>query len=103
LKKPTHTSRKAEVSPLKDAINELLDAYKLKGKLNQNNIIGSWEKLMGAPIAKRTTKIYFQEKKLFVKLNSAPLKQELNLSKSKIIKMLNEDSGEIIVEEIIFL
>lgn len=58
---------------------------------------------MGSPIAKRTSKIYFQENKLFVKLNSAPLKHELTMSKSKIIKMLNEDAGSNVIEEIIFL
>ena len=103
MKKSSPTSRKADVSPLKDCIKELLDVYKLNGKINQTNIIASWEKIMGASIAKRTSKIYFQENKLFVKLNSAPLKQELTMSKSKIIKMLNEDAGSNVVEEIIFL
>jgi len=103
LKKPIHTSRKAEVSSLKECIEELLSSYKLKGKLNQTHVVTSWEKIMGSPIAKRTVNVFFQDKKLFVKLNSAPLKHELSMSKSKIIKMLNEDVGENLIEDVVFL
>lgn len=103
MKKPFYTSRKAEVSSLKECIDELLNSYKLRGKLDQTHVISSWEKVMGSPIARRTVSLYFQEKKLFVKLNSAPLKHELSMSKSKIIKMLNEDVGAALVEDIVFL
>jgi flagellar motor protein MotB len=103
VKKPSYTSRKAEVSSLKECIEELLNSYKLKGKLNQTHVMTSWEKIMGVAIAKRTVSLSFSDKKLFVKLNSAPLKQELSMSKSKIIKMLNDDVGDTLVEEIIFL
>lgn len=103
LKKPYYSPRKSEVSSLKECIDELLNSYKLKGKLNQTHILASWEKIMGNPIAKRTVQLFFQDNKLFVKLNSAPLKQELSMSKSKIIKLLNEDVGEKLIEDVVFL
>ena len=103
MKKPFSSSRKAEVSSLKECIEELLSAYKLRGKLNQTHVLDSWAKIMGSTIAKRTEQIYFQDKKLFVKLNSAPLKHELSMSKNKIITLLNEDAGNRLIEEIVFL
>jgi predicted nucleic acid-binding Zn ribbon protein len=103
VKRNSPTSRKTDATPLKECIDELLEVYKLKGRLNHAHVITSWEKIMGSPIAKRTSTIYFQDKKLFVKLTSAPLKQELSFSKSKILQMINADLGEKFVEDIVFI
>jgi predicted nucleic acid-binding Zn ribbon protein len=96
-------ARKADVAPLKDVINDLLKAYKLKGKFNETHIIASWERIMGTPIANRTSALNIHNKKMYVKLSSAPLKQELSMSKSRIVELLNNDLGEVVIEEIIFL
>lgn len=103
MKKTNFTTRKADGAPLKDCIAELLDAYKLRGKLSQTQIISSWGKLMGPSISKRTTDLFFRDNTLFVKLSSAPLKQELQISKSKLIKMLNEEVGVSLIDDIVFL
>jgi predicted nucleic acid-binding Zn ribbon protein len=95
--------RKSDTAPLKEVIEDLLKTYKLKGKFNETHIIASWERIMGAPIAKRTTKLNIHNKKMYVTLNSAPLKHELSMSKTKILELLNKDIGESVVEEIIFL
>ena len=58
---------------------------------------------MGKPIAKRTTKIFIKEKVMFVELTSAPLKQELSLSKTKILQILNNEAGENLLEDIVFI
>jgi hypothetical protein len=95
--------RKADVAPLKDVINDLLKAYKLKSKYNETHIIASWERIMGTPIATRTTSLNIHKKKMYVRLSSAPLKQELSMSKTRIVELLNNDLGEVVIEEIIFL
>src|SRR4051812_33758777 len=102
-KKNYYTTRRADGASLKDCIGELLDAYKLRGKLSQTHIIASWEKLMGQSISKRTSEIFFKDNTLFIKITSAPLKQELQLSKTKIIKLLNEEVGTSIIDNVVFL
>ncbi len=97
------TARKADTSSLKEAINELLNVYKLRGKYNETHVVASWSRLMGPAIANRTSKIYIKDKKLFVQINSAPLKSELTMSRSKIVEILNKDISEAIVEEVVFL
>lgn len=96
-------ARKSETTPLKECIDELLDSYKIKRKLNETQVIASWEKIMGNTIAKRTVTVYIREKSIFVKLSSAPLKHELSMSKDKIIKLLNDDLGENFLEAIVFI
>jgi len=79
----------------------MLKAFRIEDKFDETNLINQWEKVMGGPIAKRTTKIYIYQKKLYVHLNSAPLKHELNMSRDKILVMLTKEFGKPIVNEVI--
>ncbi|MGB3466597.1 MAG: DUF721 domain-containing protein [Cyclobacteriaceae bacterium] len=93
--------RTKDTSSLKDAIEAHLDSYRLKGKYKQVQLIYNWEKIMGKPIATRTTNIYVHKNILFVTVSSAPLKNELNLSKQKIIELFEREMGAGIVDDII--
>ena len=88
---------------LKEAIDELLTAYKLKDKLNETRLINSWEKVMGRVVARRTTELYISGRKLFVKLNSAPLREELSFNRNKMVTLLNEATGNKVIDEVILL
>lgn len=102
-KYPYRSNRSSEVHTLKEVIDELLNTYKLRGKYNETQLIHSWEKVMGKPIATRTLKLFIKEKKLYVKLNSAPLKNELTLQKSKVLELLHAEIGEKVIVDILFL
>lgn len=93
---------KSNSQSLKEVIQELLKTYRLEGKLNEVKLISSWEKVMGKMIANHTGGIFINKKKLFVKLDSAALRSELSYAKEKIIKMLNDEVGELVIEEVIF-
>lgn len=95
-------SRSNEIS-IKEAIRQLLKAYRLDDKLNEVRLINSWEKVVGKMISKHTGKLYIKRKKLFVSLDSAALKAELSYSKEKIIKMLNSEVGGEVIVEIVFI
>ena len=92
--------KKNELS-LGDAIKEMVNTYHLKDKLNQSNIIINWEKIMGKTIAQYTSNIYVKDQKLFLKVDSAPLKNELNYAKSKIIEIVNKEAGYAIIKDVI--
>ena len=99
-KKPYHT-RSAQPSPVGDAIRDMLKAYHIEDRFDETQLITSWEKVMGVPIAKRTSKIYIRDKKLFVYLTSAPLKHELNMSKDKILVLLAKEFGRPLINEVV--
>ena len=88
---------------MKSAITEMLNTYNLKKRYDAANVIASWERLMGKTIANRTGKIFIKKQVLFVEIQSSPLKHELNMSKSKILDILNKEFGEGVVDEIIFM
>ena len=102
-KKEEIDKRKADVQPIGESLKALMQAYRLDGKLSEVNIVQSWEKIMGKPIALKTQQLYFKDSKLFVRLTSAPLKHELNMSKSKVIELLNREVGTDAVKDVVFL
>lgn len=87
---------------IKEAIGEFLKSSRLSKKLAEQKIIDGWEKHMGKMIAKHTKQISISNKKLFLHLDSAPLKQELFYSREKIIKILNKEAGEEVIREVVF-
>ncbi|KAA9339982.1 DUF721 domain-containing protein [Adhaeribacter soli] len=96
-------SRKADIQPLKESLQALVNAYKLQGKLNEVTIVESWEKIMGRAIALKTQQLYFRDGKLFVRLTSAPLKHELTMAKTKVIELINAEVGVQAIKEVVFL
>jgi len=88
---------------LKEVIDELIKTYKLEDGIAETRIIASWENVAGALIYKHTDKIYIRNHKLYLKLDSPALKQELSFSKNKIIKKLNKTTGQNLIEDIVFL
>ena len=94
--------RNSNTSTLKDAIDSMLKSFQIEGRFQQTKLINGWGKIMGEPIAKRTTNIFIQDRTLFVTLSSAPLKQELTIGKKKIISMLQKEFGEEVIDEVIF-
>jgi predicted nucleic acid-binding Zn ribbon protein len=89
--------------PISEVIKELIETYRLEGKLNEVKAIHSWEKVVGKMIARYTKNLYIKNGKLFVKIDSPALKNELTYSSSVIIEKLNAEAGCIVVEEIVFI
>jgi predicted nucleic acid-binding Zn ribbon protein len=86
---------------LKNAIGSFMKSSRLSGKLAEQKIIDGWEVRMGKMIAKHTKEISIHDKKLYLHIDSAPLRQELFYSREKIVKMLNEEAGEEVIREIV--
>lgn len=94
--------KKSNDQTLKEVINELLESYKLGDKLKEVRLIDSWEKVVGKLINKHTKNLYIKKKVLFVKLDSAALRNELSYARQKIIKALNKEADEEVIENIVF-
>lgn len=89
--------------PLKEAIEQLLNVYKLKRKFDETSLIAAWPELMGRAVANRTSQLYIRERKLFIRVESSVLKNELVMIRSEIVKRMNERAGSKVLDEIIFV
>ena len=94
-------ARKSNEQSIKDVISDFFKSNHMKNKLIEINIINNWEKIVGVLIAKNTTKIYFFKKKLFIHIESAPLRNELNYSRAKIMELINKEAGEELIDEVV--
>ena len=97
------SARKTKSQTVGEAFEAFLEVYKLKSKFNESYLVTYWEKLMGQSIAQRTEKIYINKGVLYLRISSAPLRQELVLAKSRIISMLNSEMGDQIIKEVVFI
>jgi predicted nucleic acid-binding Zn ribbon protein len=86
-----------------DAIQELLRSYQLKSKFDETTVIGSWERLVGKPIARHTKKVSVRNKVLFVELDSASMKSDLNLHKAQILQVFAKEFGKDVIKEIVIM
>lgn len=93
--------RSTNEQTLKDVISELFENNHMGGKLKEIQIINNWEKLVGNLIAKNTSKIYFHHGKLFLQIDSAPLRSELSYSKAKIIELVNAEAKETLIDDVV--
>ncbi|MFT4738257.1 MAG: putative nucleic acid-binding Zn ribbon protein [Cyclobacteriaceae bacterium] len=88
---------------IKDALQKYLQEEKIDQQFNEKKLISMWKEIMGSPIANRTSGIFIKNKVMFVKLTSAPLKQELTHARQKVLNLMEEKMGSKIVEEVRFL
>jgi len=91
------------IKNFRTAFNQFLKEENLEHTFRQKQLIINWEKVMGKTIASRTTQIFFKKKTLFVKLSSAPLKQEMQNSKEKFLDLVSDEIGRGEVEDVRFL
>ncbi len=96
-------SRRASDTTLKEAIDELLRVYRLRAKFDETHVVHAWGQIMGPAIARRTEKVYVNDRKLFLQINSPSLANELLLAKSRIVEMLNEEVKANVIDDVVFL
>ena len=93
--------RKKNTQKIDVVIKEYLKALKIDDKLKEVQLIKSWDDIVGKTIARSTNSIYIKNRKLFIKLNSSVIRNELFMLRDGLKKALNDKAGEEIIDEII--
>ncbi len=87
---------------LKDAISAFLKDNNLESKLNETRVISAWEEVVGKLVSRHTNQMYVKNRTLFVRVDSAALREELSYQGSKLIKKLNLAAGVEAIDDIRF-
>jgi len=85
------------------AIQQLLNSYHIKAKFDETNLIGSWERMVGKPVARCTKRVFLRNKVLFVELSSPSMKSELSFHKREIIGLFQKEFGQHTVQELVIM
>ena len=94
--------RKKNEQSLGDILKDFLEKPSWKNKLNEVKVMTEWDKLFGSSFSKYIEDMFVQNQILYIKLNSASLRQELNYQKTTLIDRLNESVGKNFIKDIIF-
>ncbi len=93
--------RNSNEQNIKTILKDLVESYRLKSKLHQTKIEQIWEQTMGKMIANYTKELKVRNHKLYVTVDSAPLRQELSYGRDKILNTINGELGEEYLKEVI--
>jgi len=92
--------RKNELT-LSEAMDRLVDAYGLREKLDEQAVASLWDDLAGGMVARRTVAVKLRRGTLYIKVDSAPLRQELTYMREGLIKTINARLEREVVEKIV--
>lgn len=82
-------------STLKEAMQRMVDHYRLGAQLNKLTVDRFWSEEMGPMVNRYTEKLYLNRNgELIIKVASAPLRNELNMRKPMLKKRINEYLGK---------
>lgn len=86
--------------PLKEWLQVFVQSPQLRDKLFQKRIESVWAERMGPTIKGYTRRIKLDGRVLLLFIESASLKNELNIMKEDIRRIINEQLGEEYVSEV---
>ncbi|MCA6437311.1 MAG: DUF721 domain-containing protein [Bacteroidetes bacterium] len=86
---------------LGDAIQQFLKQENLDVKIARHAIKNGWQDIVGTMIANHTTNLYFNNKTLFITLNSEVVKSELAYQKESVIKKINTYVSNRLIDQIV--
>ena len=90
-----------DVKPLGELIQAFYEQHRGPEYLDEVKVVESWPKVVGSFIASHTIDLSIKDGRLFVRVDSDALRNELSYSKSLLMKSLNEQAGKEIVKEIV--
>ena len=90
------------MNSLSNVIRKIIKNPKLSKRLDNIKIIEIWDEILGSNLEKYVIESKVFKNKLYVKLKSSALRNELSLKKSKLISELNNKFGKKIITDIIF-
>ncbi|MGB5988800.1 MAG: DUF721 domain-containing protein [Marinifilaceae bacterium] len=93
--------RKDDSESIDKVIKSVFESLGYGKKLKEMELIDAWKEVIGVSVANRTEKIFLNNGKLYVKINSPVVKNELLMLKEGIKVALNNKVKANIVKEII--
>lgn len=94
--------KRTNAESIGDIIKHYLEAEKLDKKMDELRVAELWTDVVGMGVNRYTINRYVKDGCLYVRLSSAPLRNELMLGRSILVKRLNEAAGKEVIKDIIF-
>jgi hypothetical protein len=86
--------------PIKDVLSKYIKQNKITPGYYNAKIQQIWKDKMSASVIQHTISLTLSKDQLYIKLDSAPLKNEFSLGKDKLKDLLNKELGLDIIKKI---
>ena len=83
-------------------MSEYLNPAAIDTSIQERRLAALWPQVVGPYINRRTLRRYVSRRILHVALDSAPLRQELMINRSALVRRLNEAAGIDVIDDIMF-
>jgi predicted nucleic acid-binding Zn ribbon protein len=93
--------RRSKTISLAEAMKDYIREMNLEDKLQEVNLINSWEEVVGKAISSRTSKVYVKDHILYIHLSSSVARNELLMLKEALKEKLNEKAGKEVIKDIV--
>ena len=94
--------KRGEIKNISKVLEDVISQKHFKIGIDNLRVQEAWVKTMGGNIQKYTYSVKFKKGKLYIKLKSSVLKEELIFEKNKVITLINKELGKEYVKELVF-
>lgn len=92
--------KRTNETTLKEAVERMVDAFGLRERLDEQAVASLWDDLVGGMVARHTVAVKLRKGKLLIKVDSAPLRQELTFMREALMTEINRRIGRRVVEKV---
>jgi hypothetical protein len=86
--------------PIKDVLSNFIKQNKITPGYYNAKIQQVWKEKMGESVNHHTISVTLSKDQLYIKLDSAPLKNEFSLGKDKLRDLLNKELGSDVIKKV---
>ncbi|PKP43986.1 MAG: DUF721 domain-containing protein [Bacteroidetes bacterium HGW-Bacteroidetes-13] len=93
--------RQSNTISISEGIQDFVRENRLEQGFDKIRVREVWNQLMGKPIEAYTTDVQLRGETLIVSLSSSVLREELSYGKNKIISMMNDEFGKMMINKLV--
>ena len=93
--------RRDGAEPLKKVFENMIEDMGLGQKIKETKVLECIPELLGTAIDRKISERYIYEQKLFIRTNSAPLRNELFLLKEPLLQKIISIVGKDVIKDIV--
>lgn len=94
--------RRIEPESVGDVLRQTLQEQGMTDRLYETKAEALWSRVVGEELAAQTSRPSVYKGKMTVYVRNASLRHELNMSRSKIVSIINEMLGREVIKELFF-
>lgn len=93
--------RRTYTRTIKDVVNDYLRENHLDSKLDEQEMIRLWYDITGKMVARATKSVTIRNRKMFVRIESSVIRNEISMIRDGLLKELNSRFNEPLIDDII--